>query len=111
MRRASRGGITSPKGSARMTIKVAINGFGRIGRSVLRAWLGGGWPEIEIVALNDIAPLKTCAYLFQYDSVFGPWPEEVTAGEGVLRVGARSLPFTQVPDLALLLPNTMYGVN
>lgn len=85
-----------------MTIKVAINGFGRIGRSVLRAWLKGGWPEIEIVALNDIAPLKTCAYLFQYDSVFGPWPDEVTAGEGVLRIGARSLPFTQVPDLALL---------
>jgi glyceraldehyde 3-phosphate dehydrogenase len=85
-----------------MTIRVAINGFGRIGRSVLRAWLKGGWPGIEIVALNDIAPLKTCAYLFQYDSVFGPWPEEVEAGEGVLRVGGRVLPFTQVADLALL---------
>jgi len=85
-----------------MAIRVAINGFGRIGRSVLRAWLGGGWPEIEIVALNDIAPLSTCAYLFQYDSVFGPWPEEVEAGEGVLRIGTCALPFTQVADLALL---------
>lgn len=85
-----------------MTIKVAINGFGRIGRSVLRAWLKGGWPEIEIVALNDIAPLGTCAYLFQYDSVFGPWPEPVMAGDGVLRVGSRVFPFTQVADLARL---------
>jgi glyceraldehyde 3-phosphate dehydrogenase len=85
-----------------MTIKVAINGFGRIGRSVLRAWLGGGWPEIEIVALNDIAPLATCAHLFEYDSVFGPWPERVEAGAGVLRIGDRAIPFTQVADLALL---------
>jgi glyceraldehyde 3-phosphate dehydrogenase len=85
-----------------MTIKVAINGFGRIGRSVLRAWLKGGWPEIEIVALNDIAPLRTCAYLFQYDSVFGPWPDPVEAGEGMLRIGDHALPFTQVADLARL---------
>ena len=85
-----------------MAIRVAINGFGRIGRTVLRAWLKGGWPEIEIVALNDIAPLATCAHLFEFDSVFGPWPERVEAGEGVLRVGARALPFTRVADLALL---------
>ncbi|MEQ8368469.1 MAG: glyceraldehyde 3-phosphate dehydrogenase NAD-binding domain-containing protein [Roseicyclus sp.] len=91
-----------------MAIKVAINGFGRIGRSVVRAWLKGGWPDIEIVAINDIAPLPTCAYLFQYDSVFGPWPDPVDAGEGELRIGARVLPFTSVADLALL---DMTGVD
>jgi glyceraldehyde 3-phosphate dehydrogenase len=85
-----------------MTVRVAINGFGRIGRSVLRAWLGGGWPEIEIVALNDIAPLATCAHLFEFDSVFGPWPETVAAEGGTLRIGDRALPFTQVPDLGTL---------
>ena len=101
MHRLTPAGITGAKGCI-MTIKVAINGFGRIGRSVLRAWLRGGWPEIEIVALNDIAPLKTCAYLFQYDSVFGPWPDPVSAGDGVLRIGAHAVPFTQVSDLARL---------
>jgi len=85
-----------------MTTRVLINGFGRIGRSVLRAWLQGRWPEVEIVAINDIAPLPTCAYLFQYDSVFGAWPDPVEAGEGRLQIGARSLPFTAAPDLSAL---------
>ena len=85
-----------------MTVRVAINGFGRIGRSVLRAWLGGGWPGIEIVALNDIAPLATCAHLFEFDSVFGPWREPVAAEGGVLRIGDRALPFTRAADLGTL---------
>jgi len=75
-------------------VTVAINGFGRIGRSVLRAWLKGDWPGIDIVAINDIAPLSTCAYLFEYDSVFGPWRGTVEAGDGVLRVDGRAIPFT-----------------
>jgi glyceraldehyde 3-phosphate dehydrogenase len=85
-----------------MTTRIAINGFGRIGRTILRAWLKGGWPEIDIVALNDIAPLETCAHLFEYDSVFGPWPEPVRAGEGTLAIGARRLPFTRAADLGTL---------
>ncbi|NCO15759.1 MAG: aldehyde dehydrogenase, partial [Alphaproteobacteria bacterium] len=54
-------------------MRIFINGFGRIGRSVLRAAAQGGWPEIEIVGINDIAAPEICAYLFEYDSVFGPW--------------------------------------
>jgi glyceraldehyde 3-phosphate dehydrogenase len=69
-------------------MRVLINGFGRIGRTVLRAWAlgaarGDGWPEVEIVALNDIAAAETLAYLFEYDSVFGPLPG------GVRRRGGR----------------------
>lgn len=91
-----------------MTIRVAINGFGRIGRSVLRAWaLGGGrlgpqWPEIEIVAINDIAPAETCAYLFEFDSVFGPFPGEVRVDADRLIVGKRSIALTQERDTAAL---------
>lgn len=83
-------------------VRVAINGFGRIGRSVLRAWLQGDWPGVEIVAINDIAPPETCAYLFEFDSVFGRWPEPVAIGDGMLRIGARTLPFTAAPDLSAL---------
>jgi glyceraldehyde 3-phosphate dehydrogenase len=56
-------------------MRVFINGFGRIGRSVLRAYLQAPdrWPGLEIVGINDIAAPEMCAYLFEYDSVFGPW--------------------------------------
>ncbi|WP_424971269.1 type I glyceraldehyde-3-phosphate dehydrogenase [Dinoroseobacter sp. S76] len=79
--------------------KVIINGFGRIGRSVLRAWLGGGWPGLQIVGVNDIAPLETCAYLFEYDSVFGPWRGEVRVEEDALVVDGRRIPFSTVANL------------
>lgn len=79
--------------------KVIINGFGRIGRSVLRAWLGGGWPGLQIVGVNDIAPLETCAYLFEYDSVFGPWRGEVRTEDGALVVDGRRIPFSTVANL------------
>lgn len=78
---------------------VIINGFGRIGRSVLRAWLRGGWPGLQIVGVNDIAPLETCAYLFEYDSVFGPWRGEVATEEGALVVDGRRIPFSTVANL------------
>ncbi len=83
-----------------MTLRVAINGFGRIGRTVLRAWLGGGWPDVEIVAVNDIATPEDCAYLFEYDSVFGPWPGTVTLEDGALGVDGRRLPLTHAADLS-----------
>ncbi len=56
-------------------MRVFINGFGRIGRSVLRAWAQNAsrWPGLQIAGINDIATDEMCAYLFQYDSVFGPW--------------------------------------
>lgn len=91
-----------------MTIRVAINGFGRIGRSVLRAWiLGGGrlgptWPDIEIIAINDIADARTCAYLFEFDSVFGAFPGEVAVVGDHLVIDGRKIRLSQERDTAAL---------
>ena len=82
------------------TIRVAINGFGRIGRTVLRAWLRGGWPEVDIVAINDIASGQDCAYLFEYDSVFGVWPGAVALEQGALIVDGRRMRLTRAADLS-----------
>ncbi len=82
-------------------MKLAINGFGRIGRTILRQVLalpqGSG---IELVLINDIAPLETCAYLFKYDSTFGPYPGTVLEGEEALIVDGHSVPMTHSADLA-----------
>jgi glyceraldehyde 3-phosphate dehydrogenase len=83
-------------------VRVAINGFGRIGRSVLRAWVQGGWPDVQIVAINDIASAQDCAYLFEYDSVFGPFRGTVALGEGVLHVAGHDLRLTRAADLSTL---------
>ncbi len=74
-------------------MRVFVNGFGRIGRSVVRAWAQqpAQWPELEIVGINDIAAPEMCAYLFEYDSVFGPWQGTVTLGDGVLAVNGRPI--------------------
>lgn len=91
-----------------MTIRVAINGFGRIGRSVLRAWiLGGGrlgpnWPEVEIVAINDIASAQTCAYLCEFDSVFGVFPGDVSVADDHLVVNGRAIRLSQERDTGAL---------
>ncbi|MFN4058157.1 MAG: type I glyceraldehyde-3-phosphate dehydrogenase [Roseinatronobacter sp.] len=83
-------------------MRVAINGFGRIGRTVLRAWLQGNWPDVQIVAINDIASPADCAYLFEYDSVFGPFRGPVALGQGTLEVAGHSLRLTHAPDLSTL---------
>lgn len=83
-------------------MRVVINGFGRIGRSVLRAWAGGGWPGIEIVGINDIAAPGMCAYLFEYDSVFGPYRGAVALTDGALVLDGRRIALTQVADLSRL---------
>ncbi|QBX99415.1 aldehyde dehydrogenase [Rhodophyticola sp. CCM32] len=84
-------------------VRVAVNGFGRIGRSVLRAWLTrADWSGVDIVAINDIAPLETCAYLFQYDSVFGPYPGRVETAPNALVIDGRVIPFSQASDLGAL---------
>ena len=63
-----------------MTVKVAINGFGRIGRNVLRAIIESGRTDIEVVAINDLGPVETNAHLLRFDSVHGRFPVEVTTG-------------------------------
>ena len=60
-----------------MTVKVAINGFGRIGRNVLRAIIESGRNDIEVVAINDLGPVETNAHLLRFDSVHGRFPHEV----------------------------------
>ena len=85
-------------------MRVFINGFGRIGRSVLRAFLltPERWPGLEIVGINDIAAPEMCAYLFEYDSVFGPWRGSVALEAGALVVDGRRVPLHRTPDLSTL---------
>ncbi|WP_299206498.1 type I glyceraldehyde-3-phosphate dehydrogenase [uncultured Tateyamaria sp.] len=70
-----------------MAIKVAINGFGRIGRNVLRAIIESGRTDIEVVAINDLGPVETNAHLLQYDSVHGRFPATVTVAGDSIDVG------------------------
>jgi len=70
-----------------MTVRVAINGFGRIGRNVLRAIIESGRTDIEIVALNDLGPVETNAHLIRYDSVHGKFPGTVTVKGDTIDVG------------------------
>jgi glyceraldehyde 3-phosphate dehydrogenase len=70
-----------------MTIRVAINGFGRIGRNILRAIAESGRTDIEVVGLNDLAPVETNAHLLRFDSVHGRFPGEVTVKGDTISVG------------------------
>jgi glyceraldehyde 3-phosphate dehydrogenase len=81
-------------------MRIFINGFGRIGRSVLRAWAKGAAPGVEVAGINDIADAAMCAYLFEYDSVFGPWPGTVALQDGALVVDGRVLPLHRTPDIS-----------
>ncbi len=83
-------------------VRLAVNGFGRIGRTVLRLVATGRAPGVEIAAINDIADPETCAYLFRHDSVFGPFPGEARLEGGALRVDGRSVPFTRAEDVSRL---------
>ena len=74
-----------------MTARVAINGFGRIGRLGLRAMLERHKQELNVVAINDMADLATNAHLFRYDSNYGIFPSRVEVGEGVLRIEGRNI--------------------
>lgn len=81
---------------------VFLNGFGRIGRTLLRILGQGGYGDIEIVGINDIEPLETCAYLFEYDSVFGPYDGTVETAAGRLILDGKAIPFHGVRDLSEL---------
>ena len=70
-----------------MTVKVAINGFGRIGRNVLRAIIESGRTDIEVVAINDLGPVETNAHLVRFDSVHGRFPGTVTVKGATIDVG------------------------
>ncbi|GAA4225118.1 type I glyceraldehyde-3-phosphate dehydrogenase [Sagittula sp. NFXS13] len=81
-----------------MTVTVAINGFGRIGRNVLRAIIESGRTDIEVVAINDLGPVETNAHLLQYDSVHGRFPVEVTHTDDSIDVGRGPIKVTAIRD-------------
>ncbi|MBZ4022476.1 type I glyceraldehyde-3-phosphate dehydrogenase [Rhodobacter sp. TJ_12] len=85
-----------------MTVKVAINGFGRIGRNVLRGIIESGRTDIEVVAINDLGPVETNAHLLRFDSVHGRFPATVTTGEDWIDVGRGKIKVTAIRNPAEL---------
>jgi glyceraldehyde 3-phosphate dehydrogenase len=93
-----------------MAVKVAINGFGRIGRNVLRAIIESGRKDIEVVAINDLGPVETNAHLMRYDSVHGRFPGEVKVNGDTIDVGRGPIKVTAVRNPAEL-PHKDLGVQ
>jgi len=81
-----------------MTTRVAINGFGRIGRNVLRAIAESGRNDIEVVAVNDLGPVETNAHLLQFDSVHGRFPREVKVTGNAFDIGSGPIEVTAIRD-------------
>ena len=93
-----------------MVAKVAINGFGRIGRLVLRAILESGRKDIEVVAINDLGPVETNAHLLRFDSVHGRFPHEVKVEGDTIVVNGHKMKVTAIKDPAEL-PHKALGVD
>jgi glyceraldehyde 3-phosphate dehydrogenase len=93
-----------------MTVRVAINGFGRIGRNVLRAIIESGRTDIEVVAINDLGPVETNAHLLRYDSVHGRFPATVTVDGDTINVGCGPIKVTAIKNPAEL-PHKELGVD
>jgi glyceraldehyde 3-phosphate dehydrogenase len=81
-----------------MAIRVAINGFGRIGRLVLRSIVEAGRRDVEIVAVNDLGPVPTNAHLLRYDSVHGRFPASVTVEGDIMNVAGHKIKVTAIKD-------------
>ncbi len=93
-----------------MTVRVAINGFGRIGRNMLRAALGSGGEGLDFVAVNDLTDAKTLAHLFKYDSVHGRFPGDVHVDDQDLVIGHERVRVLSERDPAAL-PWAELGVD
>jgi glyceraldehyde 3-phosphate dehydrogenase len=85
-----------------MTVRVAINGFGRIGRNILRAIHEQGRDDVVVVGINDLGPLETNAWLLAHDSVHGPFPGSVETGEDTIDIGAGPIKVVAERDPARL---------
>src|SRR6516162_9053892 len=85
-----------------MTVRVAINGFGRIGRNVLRAIAENDRRDIEVVGINDLAPVETNAHLLRFDSVHGRFPGEVKVAADSMSIGNGKIKVTAIKDPATL---------
>jgi glyceraldehyde 3-phosphate dehydrogenase len=93
-----------------MAVKVAINGFGRIGRNVLRAIVESGRKDIQVVAINDLGPVETNAHLFRFDSVHGKFNGTVTVSGDTIDVGTGPIKVTAIRNPAEL-PHKELGVD
>ena len=93
-----------------MAVRVAINGFGRIGRNILRAIIESGRTDIEVVAVNDLGPGETNAHLLRYDSVHGKFGHEVIVDGDTIRTAGQSFKVTAVKNPAEL-PHAEMGVE
>ena len=93
-----------------MSVKVAINGFGRIGRNVLRAIAESGRQDIQVVAINDLGPVETNAHLFRFDSVHGPYRGEVKTEGDTIDVGTGPIKVTAIRNPAEL-PHKELGID
>ena len=85
-----------------MPFKIAVNGFGRIGRCILRALAKSGRDDIEIVAINDLTPVELSAHLLAWDTTHGRFPGKIEAGAGVLKVDGREIPYSSERSLEAL---------
>ena len=83
-----------------MTVRVGINGFGRIGRSVFR--ILSDRPDVEVAAINDLHPNDQLAYLLKYDTVMGIFPKEVTTNRDTMTVAGRAIRMTAEREPARL---------
>jgi len=81
-----------------MAVRVAINGFGRIGRNVLRAIYESKRTDVQVVAINDLGPVETNAHLLRYDSVHGRFPGEVTVNGDSIDIGQGPIKVTSIKD-------------
>ncbi len=93
-----------------MTVRVAINGFGRIGRNVLRAIVESGRTDVEVVAINDLGPVETNAHLLRYDSVHGRFPADVKVDGDNIVINGKAIKVTAVRDPAEL-PHAALNVD
>ena len=93
-----------------MAVRVAINGFGRIGRNVLRAIVESGRTDIQVVAINDLGPVETNAHLLRFDSVHGRFPHEVSVSGDTINVGEGAIKVTAVKD-PTQLPHKDLGID
>jgi len=93
-----------------MTVRVAINGFGRIGRNVLRAIAESGRQDIQVVAINDLGPVETNAHLLRFDSVHGRFPGEVKVNGDSIDIGTGPIKVTAIRDPGEL-PHAELGVD
>jgi glyceraldehyde 3-phosphate dehydrogenase len=93
-----------------MAVRVAINGFGRIGRNILRAIVESGRKDIEVVSINDLGPVETNAHLLRFDSVHGRFPGEVKVNGDTIDIGRGPIKVTAIKDPAQL-PHKELGVE